>query len=100
MEEEAQDLLVRRLRSAGEGAAMDVVVVAHHGSARQVPRLYELLRPRLALIGVGAENDYGHPAPSTLSLLHRLGAADLRTDTRGLVAVCGTPDHLRVATTR
>lgn len=100
VEEEAQQDLVRLLRPVGVGAEMDVVVVAHHGSARQVPRLYEMLRPRTALISVGAGNDYGHPAPSTLALIRRLGATTLRTDTRGTIAVCGTPAHLRLVTTR
>ena len=39
------------------------------------------LRPRVALVSVGAGNDYGHPAPSTLRALRRSGALVGRTDT-------------------
>lgn len=39
----------------------DVVKVAHHGSADQDAELYRQLAPRIALIGVGTNNDYGHP---------------------------------------
>ena len=49
---------------------VEILKVAHHGSAD--PRLDELLRlvrPRIALISVGADNTYGHPAPSTLAAL-------------------------------
>jgi competence protein ComEC len=81
-------------------APVDVVVVAHHGSARQVPRLYELLRPRVALIGVGADNDYGHPAPSAMALLRRVGALSLRTDQQGQLAICGPPGDLRAVTSK
>jgi competence protein ComEC len=81
-------------------APVDVVVVAHHGSARQEPRLYRLLRPRVALIGVGAGNDYGHPAPSALTMLRQLGALSLRTDLQGQLAVSGPSDRLRVVTAK
>ena len=71
--------------------AVDVLKVAHHGSAKQDPGLLALARPRLALISVGAGNDYGHPAPVTLRLLGGLGAVVARTDLRGdLAVVAGT----------
>ena len=81
-------------------APVDVVVVSHHGSARQEPRLYRLLRPRVALIGVGAGNDYGHPAPSALTMLRHVGALSLRTDLQGQLAVSGPSDRLRVTTSK
>jgi competence protein ComEC len=110
VEPEAQRPLLRSLRSlAASGPAVagspavgpvDVVVVAHHGSARQTPALYEFLRPRVGFIGVGAGNDYGHPAPSTLAVLRHLGIVTVRTDTQGWLAVSGTSARLRVATHR
>jgi competence protein ComEC len=81
-------------------APVDVVVVAHHGSARQEPGLYRFLRPRVALIGVGADNDYGHPAPSALALLRQIGALALRSDQQGQLAVSGPSDRLRVVTSK
>ena len=99
VETEAQQPLTRTISAGGPALApVDVVIVAHHGSARQEPRLYQLLRPRVALIGVGAGNDYGHPSPSALALLHRVGAIVFRTDQQGQLAVSGPAAHLRVAT--
>ena len=49
-----------------------VVKVAHHGSADQDPQLYATLNPALALISVGAGNDYGHPRTVTLDMLRAL----------------------------
>ena len=66
--------------------SVDVVTVAHHGSARQLPALYRRAAPAVALIGVGV-NDYGHPAPRTTSMLAAQGAAVLRTDREGDLAV-------------
>ncbi len=81
-----------------ELTAVDVLKVAHHGSAHQDPALLQRLAPRLALISVGADNPYGHPAPRTVDALRRGGAMVLRTDTGGASAVLGTHRHLAVTT--
>ncbi|MET0162594.1 MAG: ComEC/Rec2 family competence protein [Microbacteriaceae bacterium] len=78
---------------------VDVVKVAHHGSADQAPPLYAAASPSLALIGVG-ENGYGHPAPSILDELEALGAAVLRSDTDGLAVVSVELGALRLWTER
>ncbi|WP_298885668.1 DNA internalization-related competence protein ComEC/Rec2 [uncultured Serinicoccus sp.] len=70
-----------------EGRDYDVLKVAHHGSAAQDERLVRRARPEIALIGVGEDNDFGHPAPSALSLLSEVGAVVLRTDLHGDIAV-------------
>lgn len=74
---------------------VDVLKVAHHGSAHQDPGLLRHIRPRLALISSGRHNMYGHPAPSTLAALGAGGAAVLRTDTNGAIAVTGAGRTLR-----
>jgi len=79
------------LRSSQVATAVDVVKVAHHGSAKQDPDLYRRLAPRIALIGVGRDNDYGHPAPSALSMLARLGILAYRTDRDHTVLVAVGP---------
>ncbi|WP_406154489.1 ComEC/Rec2 family competence protein [Streptomyces sp. NBC_01023] len=74
---------------------VDVLKVAHHGSAYQDPALLRALRPRLALISCGEDNPYGHPAPRTVASLRAGGATVLRTDTDGSIAVTGTGPALR-----
>ena len=73
----------------------DVLKVAHHGSPFQDPGLLHQVRPRLALISVGRDNSYGHPAPRTVDALRAGGATVLRTDTDGAIAVVGTGAGLR-----
>lgn len=74
---------------------VDVLKVAHHGSAYQDPDLLHRLRPRLALISVGSHNPYGHPAVRTLTALRSQGVTTLRTDTDGPIAITGSsPDTL------
>ena len=78
---------------------VDVLKVAHHGSANQDWDLAAAWRPRLALISCGRDNPYGHPAPRTLDRLRALGATVLRTDLAGDVAILGdTPATLAAVT--
>lgn len=72
--------------------SVDVLKVAHHGSAYQDERLLERLRPRIALISCGAGNPYGHPAPRTVDALRAAGALVRRTDRNGALAVTSSPD--------
>ena len=69
------------------GLRADVLKVAHHGSSKQDEALIDALGARLAVISVGVDNDYGHPAPSTLRLLARADLQVRRTDLDGDVAV-------------
>ena len=47
----------------------DHVAVAHYGARNGSTALTEKPKPRLALISVGADNDYGHPGPEILEVL-------------------------------
>jgi competence protein ComEC len=63
---------------------VDVLKVAHHGSEDAgLAALLERTRPRLAVISVGADNSYGHPAPVTLTTLAAHDTRILRTDRDG-----------------
>jgi competence protein ComEC len=68
---------------------VEILKVAHHGSADPgLPALLALIRPQVAVISVGAGNDYGHPAPSTLAALARAPELDVyRTDEDGRVTI-------------
>ncbi|MFJ2057482.1 ComEC/Rec2 family competence protein [Streptomyces sp. NPDC087908] len=68
---------------------VDVLKVAHHGSAHQDPGLIRAVRPRLALVSTGRDNPYGHPSPRTVAALSDAGARVLRTDRDGAIAVVG-----------
>jgi competence protein ComEC len=76
---------------------IDIYKVSHHGSSFQFLPLLSALHPKIALISVGAENSYGHPAPSTVNALEVLGAKTLRTDQDGAVSVDGA---LKIRTKR
>lgn len=83
------------LLSHPELPRVDVLKVAHHGSAHQDSALLRAVRPRFALVSVGRDNPYGHPAPRTVDALAAEGAVVLRTDRDGAIAVTGAGSGLR-----
>jgi competence protein ComEC len=71
-----------------EPGPIDVLKVAHHGSDDAgLGSLLERIRPRLAVISVGADNPYGHPTPGTLATLAAHHVPTLRTDLDGTVEI-------------
>lgn len=82
------------LATGGVRGPYDVVKVAHHGSADQLPDLYAEADGSIALIGVGAENDFGHPRDEALALV----ADDvlIRSDEDGVGVVRVVDGQLRV----
>jgi competence protein ComEC len=67
---------------------VDLLKIAHHGS--RDAGLDSLLRrtdPQLAVISVGKDNPYGHPAPETTNALAERGIPVLRTDEAGEIVI-------------
>lgn len=94
IEPEGQAALARAL----PGLQADVLKVPHHGSRYQDEPWLLSLGARLALVSVGADNDYGHPAATALDPLTAAGVAVLRTDRDGDVAVVEDGGRLSVET--
>ncbi len=87
IEKEAAALVISTLQRLPDAPPVDVLKVPHHGSANQDDRLEHLLHAPIAVISVGAHNDYGHPAPRTLDLLRDSGSTVERTDRGGDIAI-------------
>lgn len=81
---------------------VEVLKVAHHGSADPgLPDELRDLRPRVAVISCGRDNDYGHPRPETLAALTAVsGIAVYRTDEDGRVVLESDGRRLRVRTAK
>ena len=66
----------------------EVLVAGHHGSKYSTSQaLLDAFRPEYALISVGADNGYGHPAPETVERIAASGGEIWRTDRSGTVTV-------------
>ena len=97
LEEDAAAVLLSAAPSLREDG-VDILKIAHHGARNGGTALIEAVHPRLALISVGEDNDYGHPHPSILDALDGAGIAAARTDALGsfLVDVVGDTVEVRV----
>ncbi|CAN5736499.1 ComEC/Rec2 family competence protein [soil metagenome] len=63
---------------------------SHHGSRRGDTRgLLEALQPKSVVIGLAADNRYGHPHREALDLYRQIGARVCRTDLHGTVTIEG-----------
>ena len=80
------------------GLDVDVLKVPHHGSRYQDLPWLESLRAEVALVSVGADNDYGHPAAPVIDALTESGADVYRTDLSGDVLVAPDGDAPEVHT--
>lgn len=71
----------------GGPVVVDVVKVAHHGSAVQDAALAARITARVAVVSVGQGNSYGHPAAATLELYGTRASLVARTDQCGDVVI-------------
>ncbi|BDG08461.1 ComEC/Rec2 family competence protein [Anaeromyxobacter paludicola] len=78
----------RLLRADRRRLRAQVLKVAHHGSRYgSKAALLRAVRPEVAVVSCGRDNDYGHPHPAALRRLERAGARVYRTDLDGDVVV-------------
>jgi len=74
-----------------------ILKVAHHGSkTSSITNFLEVVKPKYALIGVGKNNKFGHPADSTLQNLENIGTKVFRTDLCGEVMVQTNGEKIRI----
>jgi competence protein ComEC len=98
-EEEVDPALLAAGLAERVGPQLDVLKVAHHGSRTATTMaLVEALKPTIAVISVGADNDYGHPTPETLARLDSVGAEIYRTDLDGSISITTDGSDLLVTT--
>jgi competence protein ComEC len=74
------------------GLDVDVLKVPHHGSRYQDLAWLRSVGAEVALVSVGADNDYGHPADAVLEALEGEGAEVARTDQSGDLLVVPRAD--------
>lgn len=86
----------QRLVSSGADLDADVLKVPHHGSSRQDADFIAASGAKIAIASAGEHNDYGHPAPRTMSLLRSDGMTGLCTCHRGSIAVTKNNKRLGV----
>ena len=93
----------RALLASGALVDSDVLKVAHHGSATGTTRVFlRAISPAAAVISVGADNRFGHPAPDVVQRLREYVSADmlLLTSERGDIDFITDGKRLELRTER
>lgn len=66
----------------------DVLKIGHHGSSSSTSKEFlNEVNPKIAVISVGKNNDYGHPHKETISSLKNKGIKYFRTDEEGTISL-------------
>lgn len=66
----------------------DILKVAHHGSkTSSIPEFIKAVKPKIALIGIGKNNTFGHPNQQTIKNLENIKCRIYRTDLQGEIII-------------
>lgn len=91
--EAREDVVPGASGDAEEKVYADVLKVAHHGSKTSTtPEWLARWKPKHAVISVGLNNSYGHPAPAVVERLEAQEMDIWRTDRDGEVRFVVTPE--------
>lgn len=83
---DAEEAQIEEIIKGNDLHGIDVLKVGHHGSKGGMnAKQLDVLKPKIALIGVGAGNRYGLPSEETLEMLHSEGCRVYRSDIDGQV---------------
>ena len=95
MEEETDGAII----AWGPRLGAQLLKVAHHGSrTSSQPHFVAAVQPELAIMSLGFENKFRHPAPEVVARYQAHGARVLRTDRTGAVIVRIDGEGMAVAT--
>lgn len=87
IEKEAEDMLISKYKIDND-LSSTILKVAHHGSKTSSKNEFlNLVRPKIALIGVGKNNKFGHPNDSVLNELKKIKCLIYRTDKDGEIEI-------------
>lgn len=88
IEKEAEQKIIQYYSSNAKDLKSIILKIAHHGSKTSTKEeLLELINPKIALIGVGKNNMFGHPSTETIKLLEKHNIKVYRTDIDGEIRI-------------
>ena len=88
IEEIAEKAILNTYKNKLEIFQSTILKVAHHGSkSSSTQEFLNVVKPKIALIGVGENNLFGHPNPHVVERLEECGTKIFRTDESGEINV-------------
>ena len=88
IEELAEKQILQKYKENPEIIKSTVLKVAHHGSKTSSTQdIINIIKPQIALIGVGENNKFGHPNDDVINRLENIGSKIYRTDKMGEISI-------------
>ena len=88
IEEIAEKQILQEYRNNMQILNSFILKVAHHGSkTSSTQEFIEAVNPKIALIGVGENNKFGHPNDEIIERLEKVGTKIYRTDKMGEISI-------------
>lgn len=85
---DAESKSEKEILKKGFDVKADYIKIGHHGSGTSTSAdLLDAVCPEYAVISVGKDNDFGHPAEETIQKLADAGTKIYRTDEMGTISV-------------
>lgn len=82
---------------AGANVTADVLKLGHHGSTTSTGESFlKKVKPQIAIISVGKDNEYGHPADKTLALLKKYNVETYLTQDSGDITLTSDGEKISV----
>lgn len=86
IEKEAESKILKKYNT--DILQSTVIKIAHHGSKTSTTEGFiDLVNPKIALIGAGKDNNFGHPNKEVLDRIENLGSKIYRTDMHGEISL-------------
>lgn len=88
IEEIAENEILKLYSSNQKLLKSDILKVGHHGSkTSSTEEFLNIISPKVAVIGVGKNNNFGHPNENVLTRLQDLNSVVYRTDLNGEIMI-------------
>ncbi len=85
IEEEAESYIASKYK---DKLGADILKIAHHGSKTSSTETFiEFVKPKIALTGVGENNNFGHPNEEVIKRFETLNTKVYRTDINGEISI-------------
>lgn len=95
--EEIAETRLTQMYSGTNILKSDILKVAHHGSkTSSTEKFLQLVSPKIALIGVGEDNNFGHPNKMVLERLNEYTNLIYRTDLNGEIIITTNGEKIRI----
>ena len=87
IEKVAEENIIREYKDTNL-LTSNIIKIAHHGSkTSSTEGFLNLVNPKIALIGVGRDNKFGHPNEETIQKLKNMNVKIYRTDEMGEITI-------------